>query len=133
LPTLLPSTLALRQNVAFHSSIEDAEKAGFLACKRCSPVGRTLAQEHSAAVAKACRTIKQAEKFPYLNKLPTAVGMSPYHFHRVFEAITGLTPKAYANAHRSDRGRKALPQWQTVTEAIYESGFNSRSVECPPI
>jgi AraC family transcriptional regulator of adaptative response/methylated-DNA-[protein]-cysteine methyltransferase len=51
--------------------------------------------------------------------------MSPYHFHRVFKAITGLTPKAYANAHRSDRVRKALPQWQTVTEAIYESGFNS--------
>ena len=120
-----PARSALRKNVAFHPSTEDAEKAGFRACKRCSPVGRTLAQEHTATVAKACRTIKQAEEFPNLNRLATAVGMSPYHFHRVFKAITGLTPKAYANAHRSDRVRKALPQWQTVTEAIYESGFNS--------
>ena len=56
---------------------------------------------------------------------PQAVSMSPSYFHRVFKAATGLTPKAYANAHRSVRVQKALPRWNTVTEAIYESGFNS--------
>ena len=58
-------------------------------------------------------------------ELAKAVSMSPSYFHRVFKAATGLTPKAYANAHRSVRVQKALPRWNTVTEAIYESGFNS--------
>ncbi|MBV8587485.1 MAG: methylated-DNA--[protein]-cysteine S-methyltransferase, partial [Verrucomicrobia bacterium] len=41
------------------------------------------------------------------------------------KAATGLTPKEYANAHRADRVKKALPKRETVTEAIYEAGFNS--------
>ncbi|MET0824858.1 MAG: methylated-DNA--[protein]-cysteine S-methyltransferase, partial [Solirubrobacterales bacterium] len=50
-----------------------------------------------------------------------------YHFHRVFKAVTGLTPKAYAAAHREQRVRNALTLTGTVTEAIYEAGYNSNS------
>ena len=53
--------------------------------------------------------------------------MSPYHFHRVFKAVTGLTPKAYAVAHRARRVREELARRPTVTEAIYEAGFQSNS------
>jgi AraC family transcriptional regulator, regulatory protein of adaptative response / methylated-DNA-[protein]-cysteine methyltransferase len=81
--------------------------------------------QHARAVVTACRMIKKADEFPNLDELAEAVSMSPSYFHRVFKAATGLTPKAYANAHRSDRVQKALPRWNTVTEAIYESGFNS--------
>ena len=28
---------------------------------------------------------------------PARAGLSPYHFHRVFKAVTGVTPKAYAD------------------------------------
>jgi AraC family transcriptional regulator of adaptative response/methylated-DNA-[protein]-cysteine methyltransferase len=51
--------------------------------------------------------------------------MSRFHFHRVFKAITGVTPKAYAAAHRSRRVRDELSRTDTVTEAIYGAGFNS--------
>jgi AraC family transcriptional regulator of adaptative response/methylated-DNA-[protein]-cysteine methyltransferase len=51
--------------------------------------------------------------------------MSPYHFHRVFKAITGLTPRAYAAAHRAERVRRELGRSRTVTEAIFDAGFNS--------
>ena len=52
--------------------------------------------------------------------------MSPYHFHRVFKAITGVTPREYAAAHRSTRVRRELrDSTKTVTEAIYDAGFNS--------
>jgi AraC family transcriptional regulator of adaptative response/methylated-DNA-[protein]-cysteine methyltransferase len=121
-PTTRP---ALRKNVAFHDSPEAAEKAGFRACKRCSPKGTTLAEERAAAVAKACRAIEAAEEPPALDVLARTVGMSSYHFHRVFKAITGLTPKSYAVAHRARRVREELSKGGTVTEAIYESGFNS--------
>jgi AraC family transcriptional regulator of adaptative response/methylated-DNA-[protein]-cysteine methyltransferase len=53
--------------------------------------------------------------------------MSPYHFHRVFKAVTGLTPKAYADAHRATRVREHLGRGRPVTEAIYDAGFNSNS------
>jgi AraC family transcriptional regulator of adaptative response/methylated-DNA-[protein]-cysteine methyltransferase len=51
--------------------------------------------------------------------------MSRFHFHRVFKSVTGVTPKAYAAAHRARRMREELPRRSTVTEAIYGAGFNS--------
>src|SRR5262249_37635325 len=60
-----------------------------------------------------------------LTDLADAVGMSRYHFHRVFKMFTGVTPKAYAAAHRTRRVRDELTDGATVTEAIYGAGFNS--------
>jgi AraC family transcriptional regulator of adaptative response/methylated-DNA-[protein]-cysteine methyltransferase len=51
--------------------------------------------------------------------------MSRFYFHRVFKAVTGVTPKAYASAHRAERVRGELTECATVTEAIYGAGFNS--------
>jgi AraC family transcriptional regulator of adaptative response/methylated-DNA-[protein]-cysteine methyltransferase len=51
--------------------------------------------------------------------------MSRFHFHRVFRTVTGLTPRAYAAAHRARRVREELTRSDTVTEAIYGAGFNS--------
>src|ERR1700741_1023474 len=118
-----PARLPKRENVIFYLSLEDAEKAGFRACKRCNPKGRGLASQHSKAVAFACRMIKEADEFPSLNQLAEAVKMSPGYFHRLFKTATGLTPKDYANAHRADRIKKALPKRETVTESIYEAGL----------
>jgi AraC family transcriptional regulator, regulatory protein of adaptative response / methylated-DNA-[protein]-cysteine methyltransferase len=120
-----PSRRPNRENVAFHKCPEEAEKAGFRACKRCDPKSPDLAEQHAEVVATACRMIKEADEFPNLDELARAVKMSPGYFHRLFKAATGLTPKAYANAHRADRVQKALPRRETVTEAIYEAGYNS--------
>jgi AraC family transcriptional regulator, regulatory protein of adaptative response / methylated-DNA-[protein]-cysteine methyltransferase len=57
--------------------------------------------------------------------MAAAVGISPFYFHRLFKETTGLTPKSYAAAYRSDRMREELLKRGTVTEAIYEAGFNS--------
>ena len=62
-----------------------------------------------------------------------------FYFHRVFKGITSLTPKAYAAARRAQRVRDELPRRGTVTEAIYDAGFNSngrfyaRSAEAPAL
>jgi len=119
------SRLARRENVAFHATCVDAERAGFRPCKRCRPNEAPLAERQAEAVAKACRIIEAADAPPSLDELAAAVGMSRYHFHRVFKAATGVTPKAYADARRADRVRNELPKRATVTDAIYEAGFNS--------
>ena len=121
------SRVPLRKNVAFFDSPEAAEQAGFRACKRCCPKGLTIAAQRTTAVAKACRAIEAAEELPTLSSVAKTAGMSPYHFHRVFKATTGLTPKAYAQAHRSKRIREELAKRNTITEAIYGAGFNSNS------
>jgi AraC family transcriptional regulator of adaptative response/methylated-DNA-[protein]-cysteine methyltransferase len=119
------SRQARRENVAFHSTCAEAERAGFRPCKRCRPNEAGLAEQHAAAVAKACRLMESADEMPGLDALAAAAGMSRFHFHRVFRALTGVTPKAYADARRSERVRQELSRSRTVTEAIYGAGFNS--------
>jgi AraC family transcriptional regulator of adaptative response/methylated-DNA-[protein]-cysteine methyltransferase len=115
---------ARRENVAFHDSTAAAERAGFRACKRCRP---DETDHRAAIVAQACRTIAQSENPPSLGELAVEAELSTFHFHRVFKAATGVTPKAYANAERARRMREALDRADTVTEAIYDAGFNSSS------
>ena len=123
-----PSCAARRarwENVVFLGACEEAERAGFRACKRCQPDGLALAEEYAVKVAAACRAIESSEVAPSLAVLAKAAGMSRFHFHRVFTKLTGLTPKAYALAHRAERMRRELPKRHSVTEAIYRAGFNS--------
>ncbi|WP_312163422.1 bifunctional DNA-binding transcriptional regulator/O6-methylguanine-DNA methyltransferase Ada [Phenylobacterium sp.] len=113
------------ENVAFHATTAEAEAAGFRPCKRCKPDQAPLAERNAAAVAAACRLIESAEEVPGLEALAAEAGMSPFHFHRIFKSVTGLTPKAYADARRAERVRQALGESDTITEAIYDAGFNS--------
>jgi AraC family transcriptional regulator of adaptative response/methylated-DNA-[protein]-cysteine methyltransferase len=122
-----PAKLAKRTNVRFYATCEEAEAAGFRPCKRCKPMGEGLVERQASVVAQACRIIEEAEEIPNLEDLASSVGMSSYHFHRVFKAHTGLTPRGYAVAHRSRRVRDELTRRETVTEAIYGAGFNSNS------
>lgn len=115
------------ENVAFHTTTQAAEAAGFRPCKRCKPDQPPLAERNAAAVAAACRAIEAAEEVPGLEALAMEAGMSPFHFHRVFKSVTGLTPKGYADARRAERMREALGETPTVTAAIYEAGFGSGS------
>jgi AraC family transcriptional regulator of adaptative response/methylated-DNA-[protein]-cysteine methyltransferase len=121
------SRLPLRRNVEFYASATEAEAAGFRPCKRCSPAGASRAEEHAAAIAKACRLIEGSVAIPKLDELAWAVGLSTFHFHRLFKGITGVTPKDYAKAHRTRRVRQSLNERHSVTEAIYEAGFGSSS------
>ena len=113
------------ENVAFHATTEDAEAAGFRPCKRCKPKQAPLAQRNAEAVAAACRLIECAEEAPGLETLAAEAGMSPFHFHRIFKSATGVTPKVYTQARRAERVRQALGESSTITEAIYDAGFNS--------
>lgn len=114
-----------RENVRFYASCADAESAGFRPCRRCRPQESTLAERHARSVAAACRLAETAEETPSLDALAQVAGLSRFHFHRVFKAVTGVTPRAYAVACRADRTRQALCTSRTVTDAIFEAGFNS--------
>jgi AraC family transcriptional regulator of adaptative response/methylated-DNA-[protein]-cysteine methyltransferase len=120
-----PSRIANPRNVQLHNSRESAKALGFRPCKRCKPEGASIEAENAALVAKACRIIEESEEELSLKKLADAIGRSPSYFHRIFKATTGLTPKDYAAGHRAKKFRHRLTTGNTVTEAIYDAGFNS--------
>ena len=122
-----PSRHARPENVRFHESRDAAERAGFRACRRCRPDRPSPAEQHAAQVTQACRMIETSDRMPTLEALAGAVGVSPFHFHRVFKSVTGLTPRAYAAAHRTNRVRAELTRSESVTSAIYDSGYESNS------
>ena len=117
--------LARPENVRFHASCVEAEREGFRPCKRCKPNQPSLVEQHAAKVAEACRLIETLEELPGLAQLANSAALSIYHFHRLFKTITGLTPKQYAAAHRAQRLRSELGKGGTVTNAIYDAGYNS--------
>ena len=113
------------ENVAFHATAADAERAGYRPCARCMPGGPGLAERQATTIATLCRMIEDSESAPSLDALAARAGMSRYHLHRVFKALTGVTPKAYALAHRARRVRTELERADTVTNAIYGAGYAS--------
>lgn len=119
--------LALRHNVRFYATQDEAKRAGFRPCKRCRPDDASLIERQAKAVAMACRAIEEAEEPLTLDVLAGLAGASPYHFHRVFKRITGVTPKAYAKALRAERMRRELLTQPSVTSAIYAAGYASPS------
>jgi AraC family transcriptional regulator, regulatory protein of adaptative response / methylated-DNA-[protein]-cysteine methyltransferase len=113
------------KNVRFHDSVQACEAAGFRPCKRCRPDQISQDAQNVEKIARVCRMIAQAEEPPTLAEMAKAAGLSRYHFHRLFKATTGVTPKDYAVENRAAKVRKELTRSRTVTEAIYGSGFNS--------
>lgn len=120
-----PSRTANPSNVVLHPTLASAKATGFRACRRCNPDGPSSEVENAALVATACRMIEQSADAPSLESLADKIGLSPSHFHRVFKAATGLTPKSYAAAHRAKKLREELSSSNTVTDAMYGAGFNS--------
>jgi AraC family transcriptional regulator of adaptative response/methylated-DNA-[protein]-cysteine methyltransferase len=113
------------ENVEFYPTTSAAEQAGFRACKRCKPDQPPLAERNAADVAALCRLIDESDATPTLEVLARHAGRSRYHTHRLFKAVTGLTPRAYAAARRAERVRTELRRNTSVTSAIYGAGYNS--------
>ncbi len=117
--------LAKPEHVRFHASTDAAEQAGFRPCKRCRPNETSFRDRQARSVADACRFIEQAEVSPSLNQLAGRARLSPFHFHRLFKRIVGLTPRDYAAACRERRVQEELRRRPTVTEAVMEAGYQS--------
>lgn len=117
---------ALRENVRFYPDADSARAAGFRPCKRCQPDHPTAGHHRLDKIAKACRLLEQDAPVT-LEVLAQQVAMSRYHFHRLFRATTGMTPKAWQQAFRAERLRQTLAEGTRVTDAVLAAGFPDSS------
>ncbi len=120
-----PARQPRRENVEFFDSAELAEAAGYRPSRHA--IAQRTRQAHTALVTRACQLLEAAASPPSLAELAAELSLSPFHFHRLFKRFTGLTPKAYADAQRARRVREQLKPGGSVTEALYEAGFNANS------
>ncbi|MEL0581096.1 bifunctional DNA-binding transcriptional regulator/O6-methylguanine-DNA methyltransferase Ada [Pectobacterium punjabense] len=114
-----------RENVLFFTTADEAQAAGYRPCKRCRQGIMSRQEQQAQQIARACRMIEQSERSPTLAMLAQAVGISAFHFHRLFKTTTGLTPKQYASAHRHQQLREKLADNGEVTAAIVAVGYDT--------
>jgi AraC family transcriptional regulator of adaptative response/methylated-DNA-[protein]-cysteine methyltransferase len=122
-----PTPTPLRRNVRFFADPTAAEASGFHACKRCRPTLASPLAPHVATVGKACTILSASARAPSLAAVADAVGVSRFHFHRVFKEVLGTTPSEYFMAVRWRRLAQSLASGHPVTEAIYGAGYGSIS------
>jgi AraC-like DNA-binding protein len=94
--------------------------------------GAPSAAADSAAIARVTRVVQAMERdrdLPSdLNSLARRARLSPYHFLRVFQSVTGVTPHQYLLRLRLQRAAARLRTEDTkVVDIALESGFGDLS------
>ena len=124
-----PSRRPQRERVSFFSKPEAAEQAGFRACLRCRPRNSRVVDPQLQLVQRACRLLDDAgegEKVK-LAELAQRLGVSAFHLQRTFKRVMGISPRQYVTARRFGNFKQLVREGESVTNALYDSGFNSSS------
>ena len=123
-----PSRRPHRERVMFFDLPDAAEQAGFRACLRCEPRRARVLDPQVELVQRVCRFLdaSQTEQVK-LADLAAHVGVSTFHLQRTFKRIMGISPRQYLAARRFGNFKTLVREGEPLTQALYDSGFNSSS------
>ncbi len=112
-----PDEIALELAARVMAAHEDSAGAK---PRRCVPSNR-----HARLASEALAFLDDRSSGPIgLGDVARAVGLSPFHFLRVFRACFGITPHQYLLRRRLDRAAaRLLDGDESVTEIAYAVGF----------
>ena len=123
-----PARRPNRENVSFFQLPEQAEQAGFRACRRCHPRDGRGADPQIQMAREVCRLIDENQGEPItLAALSERIGVSSFHLQRTFKSVMGISPKDYAETSRVNRFKQGVRKGDAITNAIYDAGFGSSS------
>jgi AraC family transcriptional regulator of adaptative response/methylated-DNA-[protein]-cysteine methyltransferase len=123
-----PSRRPHREHVMFFELPDAAEQAGFRACLRCEPRRARVLDPQIELVQRVCRFLDASQtETVKLADLAAHVGVSIFHLQRTFKRIMGISPKQYLTARRFGNFKSLVRDGEPVTQALYDSGFNSSS------
>ena len=123
-----PARRPRREQVVFFPSVHAAEEARFRPCRRCRPREGARFDGQVELMQRICDFIDANLDEPLtLAALSAQANMSPYHLHRTFKRIMGMTPYRYVRAGRVSTLKAQLREGRQVTTALYEAGYGSSS------
>ena len=123
-----PSRRAQRERVKFFDLPEAAEQAGFRACLRCQPRRARVLDPQTELVQLVCGLVDSSDSETLkLAELAAHAGVSVFHLQRTFKRVMGISPRQYLAARRIGNFKELVRKGDSVTSALYESGFNSSS------
>ena len=123
-----PSRRPRREHVSFFDLPDAAEQAGFRACLRCEPRRADVVDSKVELVQRVCRLLDASQtETMKLADLAADAGVSTFHLQRTFKRIMGISPRQYQAARRFGNFKTLVREGEPVTQALYDSGFNSSS------
>src|SRR5512140_3226372 len=79
-----------------------------------------------ARIAQAIRVIEDnAYRQPDLNEVATRIGLSEYHFQRLFTRWAGISPKRFLQFLTRENAKTLLAQSGSLLDATYAAGLSS--------
>ncbi|WP_420094259.1 bifunctional transcriptional activator/DNA repair enzyme AdaA [Paenibacillus faecalis] len=116
-----------KTNVEFFDDIEEIEKAGYRACKRCQP--KADYSPHVGLVREVVAfLVNHYKQRLELKDISEHVGVSPYYLERLFKQETAETPRTYLDKIRAEKAAYLLTNTSgTNLQICYEAGFQSPS------
>ncbi|WHY88944.1 Ada metal-binding domain-containing protein [Neobacillus novalis] len=114
-------------NVEFYHDINEVEKSGFRACKRCQP--KSDQSPHIELVRNVIAfLVNHYHQKLELQDIANHVGVSSYYLERLFKQETSETPRSYLEKIRVDKAAHLLTSTdRSNLEICYEVGFQSPS------
>ena len=76
---------------------------------------------------QARRLLDNSESVVTLSELSKRVGVSAFHLQRLFKRATGLSPREYQAARRTQQVKSRLRAGADVTTSLYDAGYGSPS------
>ncbi|MCO4850600.1 bifunctional transcriptional activator/DNA repair enzyme AdaA [Bacillus vallismortis] len=114
------SRIPKRENIGFFENANQAQAAHFRPCKRCKPTGKRLPDEEWIAFISEYVDSHCDEKLT-LEALALLSYGSPYHLHRTFKKIKGMTPVDYIQHVRIEKAKMLLATFDDPVSEVGKS------------
>jgi AraC family transcriptional regulator len=112
--------------------VEEAAHGVMAAISQAIPDGKPYRQQQLKWYTERVDAVRQQIDSDFaaeqkLSGLARSVGMSPFHFARIFCELVGMPPHAYLRRARLQAAAYRLREGDSVTEACFASGFQNLS------
>lgn len=84
-----------------------------------------MTEQNFNRIARAIRFLAEhADEQPALDTVATSIGLSPYHFQKLFKRLVGVSPKRFLQYLTTEYAKQLLRDSMSVLDTAYEVGLS---------